>query len=75
MERNRKQLSQAEVWDDSALLQSWDDALTEYKVFLYLVTSPVLAHTRYSFIIVYMRAVSESKISLRRMEFRKKIQI
>lgn len=43
--------------------------------FLSLVTSPVFAHTRYSFIIVYMRAVSVSKISLRRMEFRKKIQI
>lgn len=27
-----KGLSQAEIWDDSALLQSWDDALTEYKV-------------------------------------------
>jgi len=28
----RKELSQAEVWDDSALLQSWDEALEEYKV-------------------------------------------
>ena len=33
MEQKRKQLSHAEIWDDSALLQSWDDALTEYKVF------------------------------------------
>ena len=33
MGQKRKQLSHAEVWDDSALLQSWDDALTEYKVF------------------------------------------
>jgi len=28
----RKELSQAEIWDDSALLQSWDEALEEYKV-------------------------------------------
>ena len=28
----RKELSQAEIWDDSALLRSWDDALEEYKV-------------------------------------------
>lgn len=27
-----RELSQAEIWDDSALLQSWDDALAEYKV-------------------------------------------
>ncbi|KAF6238175.1 hypothetical protein HO173_003809 [Letharia columbiana] len=33
MGRKRKQLSQAEVWDDTALLQSWDDALAEYKLY------------------------------------------
>ena len=32
MGKKRKELSQAEIWDDSALLQSWDDALAEYKV-------------------------------------------
>ncbi len=32
MGKKRKQLSQAEVWDDSALVQSWNDALDEYKV-------------------------------------------
>lgn len=32
MAKKKKQLSHAEVWDDSALLQSWDDALEEYKV-------------------------------------------
>ncbi len=32
MGKKRKELSHAEVWDDSALLQSWDDALEEYKV-------------------------------------------
>lgn len=30
-------LSQEEIWDDSALVQSWDEAVEEYKVrFLYL---------------------------------------
>ena len=32
MGKKRKELSQAEVWDDSALIQSWDEALEEYKV-------------------------------------------
>lgn len=30
--KKKKQLTHAEIWDDSALLQSWDDALEEYKV-------------------------------------------
>ena len=34
MIRQQKQLSQAEIWDDSALVKSWDDALQEYKVCL-----------------------------------------
>ena len=32
MGKKRKQLSHAEIWDDSALVQSWDEALAEYKV-------------------------------------------
>lgn len=32
MATKSKALSEAEVWDDSALLQSWDEALVEYKV-------------------------------------------
>ena len=32
MGKKRKALSQEEIWDDSALIQSWDDALEEYKV-------------------------------------------
>lgn len=32
MGKKRKQLSHAEIWDDTALLQSWNDALEEYKV-------------------------------------------
>ena len=27
-----KQLSENEIWDDSALVQSWNDALEEYRV-------------------------------------------
>ncbi|KAM0803251.1 hypothetical protein BDR22DRAFT_840065 [Usnea florida] len=33
MGKKRKELSQAEIWDDSALLRSWDDALAEYKFY------------------------------------------
>lgn len=29
---NAKQLTHEEVWDDSALIESWDEALAEYKV-------------------------------------------
>lgn len=27
-----KELTQEEIWDDSALIQSWDEAVEEYKV-------------------------------------------
>lgn len=27
-----KALTQEEIWDDSALVQSWDEAVEEYKV-------------------------------------------
>ncbi|KAL6714941.1 hypothetical protein ACLMJK_007201 [Lecanora helva] len=33
MGKKRKELSHAEVWDDSVLLQSWSDALEEYKLY------------------------------------------
>lgn len=34
MGKNKKKvtLTHAEVWDDSALVQSWDDAVEEYQV-------------------------------------------
>lgn len=38
--KKSKPLSQAEIWDDSALLQSWDDALTEYQVLDFNHISP-----------------------------------
>ncbi|MCJ1290486.1 hypothetical protein MMC34_002024 [Xylographa carneopallida] len=33
MGKKGKALSQEEIWDDSALIQSWDDALDEYKLY------------------------------------------
>ncbi|KAL8823982.1 MAG: hypothetical protein Q9191_005390 [Dirinaria sp. TL-2023a] len=33
MGKKKKQLTQAEIWDDSALIKSWDDALEEYKLY------------------------------------------
>lgn len=62
MGRKRKQLSQAEVWDDTALLQSWDDALAEYKVLPTSNHVPFLAESQYSSITVYMRAANVSKM-------------
>lgn len=44
-------LSHAQVWDDSALLRSWDAALAEYKVSLSLslsVRSPVRSSFTFS---------------------------
>lgn len=35
MGKKRKQLSHEEIWDDSALLDSWDAALQEYQVRAY----------------------------------------
>lgn len=29
---NNKSLTHEEIWDDSALVQSWDEAVEEYKV-------------------------------------------
>ncbi|KAI9829742.1 MAG: hypothetical protein M1819_005979 [Sarea resinae] len=33
MPKKRKNLSHEEIWDDSALVQSWDEALEEYKLY------------------------------------------
>jgi hypothetical protein len=30
--KNSAELSQAEIWDDSALIRSWNDAVAEYEV-------------------------------------------
>lgn len=30
--KKKDELSHQEIWDDSALIQSWDEALEEYKV-------------------------------------------
>ena len=62
MGKKGKQLSQAEVWDDSALLQSWNDALAEYNVPPKSSHALFLAKTQYSSITAYMRAASASKM-------------
>ncbi|MCJ1336816.1 hypothetical protein MMC09_002094 [Bachmanniomyces sp. S44760] len=46
MAKKKKALSQAEIWDDSALIQSWDDALTEYKARLRCFTDCRIIHAR-----------------------------
>lgn len=38
MGKKRKELSEAEIWDDSALINSWNESYEEYKV-RYAVTS------------------------------------
>jgi survival motor neuron SMN-like protein len=30
----KRELTQDEIWDDSALVRSWDEAVEEYKVFV-----------------------------------------
>jgi len=39
----RGALSQEEIWDDSSLLQSWNEALNEYKVGVAAVIGLALA--------------------------------
>ncbi|KAI9841716.1 MAG: hypothetical protein M1837_000449 [Sclerophora amabilis] len=50
---SKKPLSHTEIWDDSALIQSWDDALEEYKVGLplpqYLSSSHLSAKILFAF--------------------------
>jgi hypothetical protein len=38
--------SHAEIWDDSMLIDSWNEALDEYKVTTPNISDPGLAHTR-----------------------------
>jgi hypothetical protein len=35
--KKAKTLTQEEIWDDSALLQSWDEAVEEYQVSSFLI--------------------------------------
>lgn len=41
---SNKQLSENEIWDDSALVQSWNEALEEYKVNYILCVSQSRAY-------------------------------
>ena len=61
MGKKRKQLSHAEIWDDSALVQSWDEALAEYKVLQNTSLDVGYLLIRRSSITAYMRVVKESK--------------
>lgn len=57
MGKKRKQLSHAEIWDDSALVQSWDEALAEYKVLQNTSLDVIYLLIRRSSITAYMRGV------------------
>jgi hypothetical protein len=35
-------MSHAEIWDDSALIESWNEALEEYKVSYWLITRSLI---------------------------------
>ena len=63
MAKKKRPLSQAEIWDDSALLQSWDEAVEEYKVRI----SPNNANTLmkdFSSTTAYRHAASELRMFL-----------
>lgn len=64
--RKKQQLSQAEIWDDSALIRSWDDALTEYKVRVDAVAFSTVPFAKgpCSYTTVSMLAANESKMFL-----------
>lgn len=59
-----KELTQEEIWDDSALIQSWDDAVEEYKVGCFpfhLYTIHVIpSNSSISSITAFMRGVKTS---------------
>ena len=61
MGKKRKQLSHAEIWDDSALVQSWDEALAEYKVLQNTLLDIIYLLIQLSSITAYMRVVKELK--------------
>ena len=56
MGKKRKELSQAEVWDDSALLQSWDEALAEYKV--------VFSSVRFNYLLISNSSTTASMLAV-----------
>ena len=61
MGKKRKPLSHAEIWDDSYLVQSWDEALAEYKVLQNTTLDVIYLLIRRSSITAYTRVVKESK--------------
>lgn len=63
MASNQQNLTHDEVWDDSALVDSWNDALGEYKVLCtsWKLTSKTL--TVFRNIIAYIGMAATSMIS------------
>ena len=63
MAKKKKSLSQAQIWDDSALLQSWDEALEEYKVsYPLLVSERISLNEIASSITAFMQEANVSKM-------------
>lgn len=46
MEPRRDELTHDDIWDDSALIDSWNDALEEYKVSVNHTQPLITQHTR-----------------------------
>lgn len=42
--KGQQGLTHDEIWDDSALVDSWNEALEEYKVGLVVLLGPVILH-------------------------------
>ena len=61
MAKKKRQLTQAEIWDDSALQQSWDAAVEEYKVVAPSALTESSTDCNYSFTIASTLEVNVSK--------------
>lgn len=74
MGKKRKYLSHEEIWDDSALVNSWDLALQEYQVSKpgCNAINPRLTFTSYT--TAFMPAERRLKMSLERLRTLKKCQ-
>lgn len=49
IDENGKQLSLEEVWDDSALVDSWEEAVEEYKVRFFFPEAPKISPNAHFF--------------------------
>ena len=70
--KKKKELSQAQVWYDKALLQSWDEALEEYKACCpHKFNGKNELIVIHSFITAFMHVENESKMSLGQLRWQK----